>query len=109
MTAALLRERQADIRRSHAQRIHAGTEGGFDQEVQGVGNPRVPVRESAGEKAGRWGVGLTAAKKADCRWLLRPVLMGQFEFVEWTQDKHSGHSRFVGLREDKKAMDVRRE
>ena len=37
------------------------------------------------------------------------VLVGQFEFVEWTQDQHLRHSRFVGLREDKKTKDVRRE
>lgn len=60
------------------------------------------------KKAGRWGAGLTAPKMADCRWL-KPVLVGQFEFVEWTQDRHLRHSRFMGLREDKKAEDVRRE
>jgi bifunctional non-homologous end joining protein LigD len=58
--------------------------------------------------AGRWGAGLTAAKMADCRWL-RPVLVGQFEFVEWTADAHLRHSRFIGLREDKRAKEVRRE
>jgi bifunctional non-homologous end joining protein LigD len=45
---------------------------------------------------------------AECRWL-RPVLVGQFEFVEWTQDAHLRHSRFVGLRDDKKAEDATRE
>ena len=60
------------------------------------------------KKAGRWGAGLTAAKMAECRWL-RPVLVGNFEFVEWTEDVHLRHSRFMGLREDKKAKDVRRE
>jgi bifunctional non-homologous end joining protein LigD len=60
------------------------------------------------EKAGRWGAGLTAAKMAECRWL-KPVLVGQFEFVEWTEDAHLRHSRFVSLRDDKKAKDVRRE
>jgi bifunctional non-homologous end joining protein LigD len=59
------------------------------------------------KKPGRWGAGLTAAKMEDCRWL-RPQLVGQFEFVEWTADAHLRHSRFVGLREDKKAKDVRR-
>jgi bifunctional non-homologous end joining protein LigD len=59
-------------------------------------------------KAGRWGAGLTAAKMAECRWL-KPQLVGQFEFVEWTQDGHLRHSRFVGLREDRTAKDVRRE
>jgi hypothetical protein len=49
------------------------------------------------KKAGRWGEGLTASKMKDCRWL-RPVLVGQFEFVEWTPDKHLRHSRFVALK-----------
>ena len=48
------------------------------------------------KKAGRWGEGLTAAKMKECRWL-KPVLVGRFEFVEWTPDKHLRHSRFVGL------------
>ncbi len=58
--------------------------------------------------AGRWGAGLTAAKMLECRWL-KPVLVAQFEFVEWTADAHLRHSRFVALRDDKKAKDVRRE
>jgi bifunctional non-homologous end joining protein LigD len=37
----------------------------------------------------------------NCRWL-KPVLVGQFEFVEWPLDKHLRHSRFVALREEKK-------
>jgi ATP-dependent DNA ligase len=44
----------------------------------------------------------------ECRWL-NPVLVGQFEFVEWTADNHLRHSRFVGLRDDKDATDVHRE
>lgn len=59
-------------------------------------------------KSGRWGQGLTKAKMADCRWL-KPQLVGQFEFLEWTGDNHLRHTRFVGLREDKDARHVRRE
>jgi bifunctional non-homologous end joining protein LigD len=59
-------------------------------------------------RGGRWGQGLTRAKMAECTWL-KPVLVGQFEFLEWTADNHLRHSRFVGLREDKKAKDVHRE
>jgi bifunctional non-homologous end joining protein LigD len=44
----------------------------------------------------------------DCRWLA-PRLVGQFEFVEWTPDEHLRHSRFMGLRADKKPSDVIRE
>jgi DNA ligase D-like protein (predicted ligase) len=59
-------------------------------------------------KSGRWGQGLTKAKMADCRWL-KPLLVGQFEFLEWSGENHLRHTRFVGLREDKPAQDVRRE
>ena len=59
-------------------------------------------------RAGRWGQGLTKAKMADCRWL-KPVLVGQFEFVEWTADNHLRHSKFLTLREDQSARDVGRE
>jgi DNA ligase D-like protein (predicted ligase) len=59
-------------------------------------------------RGGRWGQGLTKAKMAECVWL-KPVLVAQMEFLEWTADDHLRHSKFVGLREDKKAKDVQRE
>ncbi len=58
--------------------------------------------------SGHWGAGLTAKKMADCRWL-QPRLVGQFEFVEWADVNHLRHTKFVGLREDKQASEVRRE
>jgi|SRR5215469_1957419 len=59
------------------------------------------------EKSGHWGLGLTA-KKRGCFWL-RPQLVCQFEYVEWTPDNHLRHSRFVALRSDMKARDVVRQ
>ena len=59
-------------------------------------------------KSGRWGAGLTAAKMKDCRWL-RPVLVAQIEFLEWTVDNHLRHTKFVALRDDKAAEQIRRE
>jgi bifunctional non-homologous end joining protein LigD len=70
--------------------------------------PECPFANLPEARSGRWGQGLTKAKMAECRWL-KPVLVGQFEFVEWTPDNHLRHSRFVALREDKPAQDVRRE
>jgi ATP-dependent DNA ligase len=58
------------------------------------------------QHAGRWGQGLTRAKMAECRWL-KPMLVGEFEFVEWTPDNHLRHSKFIALREDKKITSVR--
>ena len=51
-------------------------------------------------RSGRWGEGLTAEKMKECRWVT-PVLVGQFEFLEWTPDGHLRHARFMGLRGDK--------
>ncbi len=42
---------------------------------------------------------------AEC-WWVKPLLVGQFEFLEWTPDNHLRHSRFVALREDKNPLDV---
>jgi bifunctional non-homologous end joining protein LigD len=70
--------------------------------------PTCPFVNLPEARSGRWGVGLTKAKMAECRWL-KPLLVGQFEFVEWTPDNHLRHTRFIGLRDDKAARDVRRE
>ena len=67
-----------------------------------------PLTTNGEARSGRWGQGLTKAKMAECVWL-KPVLVGQFEFLEWTADNHLRHSKFVALREDKKAQDVARE
>lgn len=57
-------------------------------------------------RSGRWGQGLTRAKMAECRWL-EPALVAQFEFLEWTADQHLRHVKFVALRDDRHARDVR--
>jgi DNA ligase D-like protein (predicted ligase) len=59
-------------------------------------------------KSGRWGTGLTAGKMKECVWL-KPELVGQFEFLEWTGADHLRHAKFVGMRNDKQAKDVRKE
>jgi DNA ligase D-like protein (predicted ligase) len=67
------------------------------QRFRDLETPECPFANLPEARAGRWGEGLTAAKMKDCRWL-KPVLVGRFEFVEWTPDKHLRHSRFVVLR-----------
>jgi bifunctional non-homologous end joining protein LigD len=44
----------------------------------------------------------------ECRWL-KPSLVAQFEFVEWTPGGHLRHSRYMGLRENRKPRKVARE
>ena len=57
---------------------------------------------------GRWGDGLTAKDMEKCVWV-RPQLVAQIEFLEWTESDHLRHSKFVGLREDKEPLSVTKE
>jgi bifunctional non-homologous end joining protein LigD len=57
---------------------------------------------------GRWGQGLTADKMAECRWL-KPELVAQIEYADWTDVNHLRHSKFIALRDDKQAKEVHRE
>ena len=94
----------------------ARTRNGFTPKIRealvkrfrGLETDKYPFVNLPEKKAGRWGAGLTAAKMADCRWV-KPVLVGQFEFVEWTSEGHLRHSRFMGLREDKQPKEVVRD
>ena len=70
------------------------------QRFRGLETPECPFANLPEARAGLWGEGLTAAKMKDCRWL-KAVLVGKFEFVEWTPDKHLRHSRFMALRDNK--------
>jgi bifunctional non-homologous end joining protein LigD len=86
----------------------AATRAQLFRKFKGLEINQCPFANLPEARSGRWGQGLTKAKMAECQWL-KPVLVGQFEFLEWTTDNHLRHSKFVGLREDKRAEDVRRE
>ena len=56
----------------------------------------------------RWGEGLTADKMKECVWL-KPKLVAQIEFLEWTGADHLRHAKFIGMREVKVAREVTKE
>ena len=56
----------------------------------------------------RRGEALTAEAMRKYRWL-KPKLVARIDFTAWTRANHLRHSRFVALRDDKKARDVVRE
>ena len=56
----------------------------------------------------RRGEAITADVMKKIQWL-KPKLVGQIEFTEWTKRNHLRHSRFVGLRSDKMAAEVIKE
>jgi bifunctional non-homologous end joining protein LigD len=56
----------------------------------------------------RFGGGMTAAEMREVTWL-KPTLVCQVRFTEWTDESALRHPVFVGLRDDKAAREVRRE
>jgi bifunctional non-homologous end joining protein LigD len=51
---------------------------------------------------------LTNDEMKNCKWV-KPKVIAQIEFAEWTPDGHLRQSAFVGLREDKDPREVVRE
>jgi bifunctional non-homologous end joining protein LigD len=69
---------------------------------------RCPFANLPEASAGRWGQGLTAEKMKSCIWV-QPQLVIECTFLEWTPNDHLRHVRFLGIREDKAALDVVKE
>jgi DNA ligase D-like protein (predicted ligase) len=59
-------------------------------------------------RSGHWGEGITAEEMLALRWV-KPRLVAEIAFVEWTRDGSLRHATFLALRDDKKARDVHRE
>jgi bifunctional non-homologous end joining protein LigD len=89
---------------------------GFDfQALQSLHRQFQPLRVAAcpfanlpTQRAGRWGQGMTAAEMKRCVWL-KPALVCQVRFQEWTKDGNLRQPVFVGLRADKRPQEVKRE
>jgi bifunctional non-homologous end joining protein LigD len=74
----------------------------------GLHAQRCPFVNLPSSHTSHWGWGVTAEQMSEMRWL-KPRLVAQVRFVEWTADGHLRHAAFIGLRDDKNPKDVRRE
>jgi bifunctional non-homologous end joining protein LigD len=92
----------AKVRNGFVPRVRQGVYRRFN----GLKTDRCPFVNLPEKRRTMWA--LTAEQMKDCVWL-DPKLVAQIEFTEWTPDGHLRHSRFVGLRRDKKASEVVRE
>lgn len=68
---------------------------------------RCPFADLPNTRKGHWGEGVTAEDMVNLRWV-KPRLVIEVSFVEWTRDGALRHSEFVALRTDKRASDVGR-
>jgi DNA ligase D-like protein (predicted ligase) len=73
---------------------------------KGLETDACPFANLPERKRTQWA--LTKEEMKNCMWL-KPELVAQIEFTEWTPDGHVRHSKFVGLRDDKDARKVVRE
>jgi bifunctional non-homologous end joining protein LigD len=60
------------------------------------------------KRRGQWALNLTNGEMQNCQWL-KPELVAQIEFNEWTPDRHLRHASFAGLRGDKEPRRIVRE
>lgn len=67
-----------------------------------------PFSDLPEEREGRYSQGITAAVMKRCHWV-KPVLVCQVKFGEWTRDGRLRQPVYLGLREDKTARQVVRE
>ena len=70
--------------------------------------PECPCVNLPEKKQFRWGEGLSSEEMKKCVWI-RPQLVAQIEFPEWTEADRLRYSKFVGLPEDKNAQKIVRE
>src|SRR5262249_28687009 len=69
---------------------------------------RCPFANLPSATAGHWGQGMVAEEIRDLRWV-KPAVIVEVAFTEWTRDGSLRHAAFAGVRDDKRAADVRRE
>jgi ATP-dependent DNA ligase len=72
---------------------------------EGLSIFKCPFRNLPESGKGRWGEGLTAEDMKRCRWL-KPQLVAVIAFLEWTNDNHLRHPKFVALRDDRIAREI---
>lgn len=69
---------------------------------------RCPFANLPEKPSARRGEAITAEVMKNIQWL-KPKLVAQIEFTEWTKGNHLRHSRFIELRDDKDASEVVKE
>ena len=80
----------------------------IDAQLQKLRRTTCPFINLPEKSRGRWGQGITPAIMKRCHWV-KPVLVAQVKFTEWTLDNQLRQPVFLGLRTDKDAKDVVRE
>jgi bifunctional non-homologous end joining protein LigD len=103
-----LRRTEADVRWEGSCGFHAAYEARSVREVEALHTNECPFANLPSANLGRWGSGVTAEDMKEMQWV-KPQLVLQIRFVEWTAEENLRHAALLGIRADKKARAVRRE
>jgi bifunctional non-homologous end joining protein LigD len=78
------------------------------ERLQGLVAKRCPFANLPTGASSHWGEGITAAEMTELVWV-KPQLVVEISFTEWTRDGSLRHAAFVGVRDDKAPREVHRE
>jgi len=80
----------------------------ISKRFKGLETSKCPFANLPEPKNSRRGKALTKEAMKDCKWL-KPKLVAQVEFTDWTEGNHLRNATFVGIREDKDPREVAKE
>jgi bifunctional non-homologous end joining protein LigD len=76
--------------------------------LKSLAQAKCPFANLPSSKTGHWGEGISAEDMTTLRWV-KPRIVVEVSFVEWTRDGLLRHPEFIGVRDDKRPRDVRRD
>jgi bifunctional non-homologous end joining protein LigD len=96
----------------YASKVRAGftahSRGEIMRRLEPIGRRTCPFVNLPSVRTSHWGEGITAEDMPSLEWV-KPVVVVEVAFTEWTRDGNLRHASYLGLREDKAARDVIRE
>lgn len=95
-----------------ASKVRAGLVPHLRRELVGKLKPlrvdQCPFANLPDSKPSRWGGGATSEQMREMQWV-RPTLVVQVRFLEWTAEGRLRHATYLGERPDKDVREIRRE
>lgn len=78
------------------------------EQIGGLRTTRCPFTNLPSGSGSHWGEGITLDEMQLLTWVM-PQRVVEVSFAEWTRDGSLRHAAFVGMRDDKRAKDVRKD
>ncbi len=77
-------------------------------QLKTIAQPKCPFANLPLSRTGHWGEGIST-EDMTALWWVKPKMVVEVSFVEWTRDGLLRHPEFIGVRDDKGPREIRRE